>query len=30
MATKDNAAIHWYEANDIGKPGFKIKRYLDI
>jgi hypothetical protein len=23
------AEIHWYEANGIGKPDFKIKRYLD-
>ena len=28
--TLRDAEIHWYEANDIGKREFKIKRYLDV
>jgi len=23
------AKVHWYEASDIGKKEFKIKRYLE-
>uniref|UniRef100_A0A7C2JZS4 Uncharacterized protein n=1 Tax=Schlesneria paludicola TaxID=360056 RepID=A0A7C2JZS4_9PLAN len=27
--TERRAEVHWYEAHDIGKKEFKIKRFLD-